>query len=83
MLIRLDFLKLETDHLVFFLGPGADFFQQLKLDILEALVKAFIFNHKKSFLHLLKATICLNLFKYISYMQSSKISIKRGNCLKR
>ena len=33
MLIRLDFLKLETDHLVFFLGAGVDFFQQLKLDI--------------------------------------------------
>ena len=33
MLIRLDFIKLETDHLVFFLGTGAGFFQQLKLDI--------------------------------------------------
>ena len=43
MLIRLDFLKLETDHLVFVLGAGADFLQQLKVDILETLVKAFIF----------------------------------------
>ena len=32
MLIRLDFLKLESDRLVFILGAGADFFQQLKLD---------------------------------------------------
>ena len=32
-----------TDHLVFFLGAGAGFFQQLKLDTLETLVKAFIF----------------------------------------
>ena len=43
MLIRIDFLKLETGHLVFFWGAGEDFFQQLKLDILETLVKAFIF----------------------------------------
>ena len=43
MLIGLDFLKLETDHLVFFLGAGADFFQQLKLDILETLVKHLFF----------------------------------------
>ena len=48
MLIRLDFLKLETDLLVFFLGAGADYFQQLKLDFLETLVKAFIFLTIKS-----------------------------------
>ena len=33
MLIRLDFLYLESDHFVFFWGAGADFFQQPKLDI--------------------------------------------------
>ena len=61
MLIRLDFLKLDTDHWVFFWGAGADFFQQVKLNILETLVKAFIFSHKKSFLQLLIATIRLNI----------------------
>ena len=40
MLIRLEFFfKLETDYLFFFLGTGADFFQQLKPDIFETLVK--------------------------------------------
>ena len=41
---------LETYHLVFFLGTGADFYEQLKLDFLDTLVKAF--NYKKSFLQL-------------------------------
>ena len=39
----LNFLS-YTDHLFFFfLGAGAGFFQQLKLDTLVTLVKAFIF----------------------------------------
>ena len=42
MHIRFGFLKLETDNLVFFLETGTDFFQQLKLDILETLVEVFI-----------------------------------------
>ena len=49
MLIRLDFLKLETYHLVFFLffwgggGAGADFFQQLKLDIFRDFSESIYF----------------------------------------
>ena len=31
---------LETYHSVFFLGTGAEFYQQLKLDFLDTLVKA-------------------------------------------
>ena len=63
MLIRLVFFfKLETDHLVFFFGAGADFFQQLKPDIFRDFSESiFFFNHKKSVLHLLIATICLNI----------------------
>ena len=59
MLIRLDFLKLETDHL--FWGAGADFFQQLNLNIFRDLSVSIFFNHKKSFLQLLIATIRLNI----------------------
>ena len=43
MLSRFIFLRLQTDHLLLFLGAEADFFQQLKLDILNTLVIAFIF----------------------------------------
>ena len=50
MPVRLDFLKLETDHLVFFWGAGADFFQQLKLDIFRDFSERFyFFNHKSHF----------------------------------
>ena len=52
MLIRLDFLKLETDHLVFFLGAGADFFQQLKLDILRVFSESIYFLTIKSHFYL-------------------------------
>ena len=48
MLIRLDFLKLETGHLVFFLGAGADFFQQLKLDIFRDFSESIYFLTIKS-----------------------------------
>ena len=33
-----------TYHSVFFLGTGADFYQQLKLDFLDTLVKAFYYK---------------------------------------
>ena len=50
MLIRLDFLKLETDHLVFFLGAGAGFFHQLKPDIFRDFSESiYFFNHKVIF----------------------------------
>ena len=41
MLSRFDFFKLETDHLFFWLGGGADFFYQLKLDFVIDKVKVF------------------------------------------
>ena len=41
---------LEAYHSVLLLGTGADFYQQLKLDFLDTLVKAF--NYKKYFLQL-------------------------------
>ena len=43
MLIRLDFLKFETDHLVFFLGAVAVFFQQLKPDIFRDFSESIYF----------------------------------------
>ena len=44
MLIRLDFFfKLKADHLVFFLGAGADFFQQLKLDLFREFSESIYF----------------------------------------
>ena len=43
MLIRFDFLKLETDHLFFFLGAGSDFFQQLRRDIFRELSESIYF----------------------------------------
>ena len=61
MLIRLDFLKLETDHLVFFIGAGAGFFQQLKLDIFIYFSESIYFLPIKSFLQLLMAPIHLNI----------------------
>ena len=39
--LDLIFFKLETDHLVFWLGTGAIFFKQLKLEFLDK-VKAFL-----------------------------------------
>ena len=48
MLIQLDFLKLETDHLVFFWGAGADFFQQLKLDVFRDFSESIYFLTTKS-----------------------------------
>ena len=48
MLIRLDFLKLETGHLFFFLGAGADLFQQLKLDIFRDFSESIYFLTIKS-----------------------------------
>ena len=51
----------------YFLGTGADFFQQLKLDFLDTLVKAL--NHKTSFLQLLLVQLRLfNLVKSSKYM---------------
>ena len=61
MLIPLDFLKLETDHLVSFLGAGAGFFQQLKLDIFGDFSEIIYFLTIKSFLQLLIAPIPLNI----------------------
>ena len=50
LLYLVDFLKLETYHLVFFLGAGADFFQQLKPDILRDFSESiYFFNHKSHF----------------------------------
>ena len=70
MLIRLDFLKLETDHFVFSLGARADFFHQLKLDFFRDLSESiYFFNHKKSFLHLRIATICLNIGKIHTFFE--------------
>ena len=61
MLIRLDFFKLDTDHLVFFLGAGAGFFQQLKLDIFRDFSESIYFLTIKSLLQLLIAPIRLNI----------------------
>ena len=61
MLIRLDFIKLETDHLVFFLGAGAGFFQQLKLDIFRDYSESIYFLPTRSFFKLLIAPIHLNI----------------------
>ena len=62
LLYLVDFLKLETYHLVFFLGAGADFFQQLKPDILRDFSESiYFFNHKKSFLQMLIAPRLLNI----------------------
>ena len=50
MLIRLDCLKLETDHLVFFFGAGAGFFQQLKLDTFRDFSESiYLLTHKVIF----------------------------------
>ena len=49
MLIRLDFLKLETEHLVFFFGAGADFFKQRKLDIFRDFSESIYFLTIKVF----------------------------------
>ena len=61
MLIRLEFLKFETDHLVFFLGAGAVFFQQLKPDIFRDFSESIYFLTIKSFLQLLIAPITWNI----------------------
>ena len=61
MLIRLDFIKLETGHLVFFLGAGAVFYQQLKLDIFRDFSESIYFLPIKSFLQSLIAPIHLNI----------------------
>ena len=61
MLIGLDFLKLETDHLVFFLGAGAGFFQQFKLYIFRDFSESIYLLTIKSFLQLLIAPIRLNI----------------------
>ena len=49
MLIQLDFLKSETDHLVSFLGTGAGFFYQLKLDMFRDFSESVYFLIIKSF----------------------------------
>ena len=61
MLIRLDFLQLETDHLVNFWGAGAGFFQQLKLYTFRDFSESIYFLTIKSFLQLLIAPIRLNI----------------------
>ena len=62
MLSRFDFKLESAQPFGFLFGAGADFFQQLKLDILDTLVKAFF---KESFLQLLLAPICLFVFSFI------------------
>ena len=59
MLIRLDFLQIETDHLVNFWGAGAGFF--LKLDTFRDFSESIYFLTIKSFLQLLIAPIRLNI----------------------
>ena len=68
--LDLIFFKLETDQLFFWLGAGADFFQQHKLDFFRQSKSTFFCNHKSSFLQLLLAlNACLTSVssnKYIS-----------------
>ena len=58
MLSRFFFLGLiffKLDNVIpfgFLLGTGADFFQQLKLDFLDTLVKAFLFLTMKSLFYI-------------------------------
>ena len=62
MLIRLDFLKLETDHFGFlFGGRGCFFSQQLKLDIFRDFSENIYFLTIMSFLQLLIAPITWNI----------------------
>ena len=48
-MLWLDFLKFETDHLVFFWGAGADFLQQLKLDIFRDFIESIFLTIKVIF----------------------------------
>ena len=55
------FFKIRDIPFGFLFGGRAGFFQQLKLDIFRDFSESIFFNHKKSFIHLLIATICLNI----------------------